>query len=81
MKDKLTDLNMHLFAEIERLSDEDLKGEDLTTEISRAKAVSQVSTNIILNAKLVLDATKMQIEYADINPKVPAMLTSDTKDK
>ena len=32
-KNKLTDLNNHLFAELERLGDEDLKGEELEKEI------------------------------------------------
>ncbi len=58
MKNKLGDLNNHLFAEIERLGDEDLSGEALTQEITRAKAISNVATQIISNAKLVLDATK-----------------------
>ena len=56
MKNKLSDLNDHLFAEIERLGDEDLKGEMLVNEIARAKAVSGVATHIIGNARLVLNA-------------------------
>ena len=36
MKNKLVDLNNHLFAEMERLSDEDLQGDELTAEIDRA---------------------------------------------
>ena len=43
MQNKLTDLNNHLFAEIERLGDEELKGEELTQEISRAQAVCSVA--------------------------------------
>ena len=58
MKNKLINLNDHLFCEIERLSDEDLKGDKLLQEINRAKAVSNVATQIILNARLALDAHK-----------------------
>lgn len=58
MKNKLIDLNNHLFAEIERLSDEDLKGDELTQEIMRAKAVSNVATQIISNGRLALKAAE-----------------------
>lgn len=56
MKNSLADLNNHLFAQMERLSDESLKGEQLQEEINRAKAVTGISTQIIGNARLVLDA-------------------------
>ena len=45
MKNKLVDLNNHLFAELERLSDEDLQGDELTAEIDRAKAITGVSNH------------------------------------
>lgn len=56
MKNKLTDLNNHLFAQLERLSDENLKGDALKEEINRSKAVSGVSKDIVANARLALDA-------------------------
>ncbi len=56
MKNKLEDLNNHLFAQIERLSDEDITGEKLTEEIERSKAVSSVADRIVGNAALVLRA-------------------------
>jgi transketolase C-terminal domain/subunit len=58
MKNKLSDLNNHLFAEIERLGDEDLKGEELAREIGRAKAVCDVAATIVANGRLVLDAAR-----------------------
>lgn len=84
MKNKLTDLNDHLFAEIERLGDEELSGEKLQQEISRAKAVSDVATRIIDNAKLALDATKLQVEYGGIvreKIKLPEMLETKNADR
>ena len=74
MKNKLTDLNDHLFAQLERLSDEDLKGEELQTEIERSKAVSSVAKDIVSNAKLVLDAQKTAWEWNKEPGQVPKML-------
>lgn len=59
MKNTLGDLNLHLFAEMERLGDEDLKGEELKEEMERAKSISTVAKMIIENASLVLDAQKI----------------------
>jgi len=56
MKNKLTDLNDHLFTQLERLSDEDLSAEQLAIEIDRAKAVAGVADRVIHNAALVLKA-------------------------
>ena len=56
MKNKLIDLNNHLFAQIERLSDEDVKGEALTEEIERSRAIGNIAMQIISNANLALKA-------------------------
>lgn len=66
IKNTLNDLNNHLFAELKRLSDEDLNGEALTDEISRAKAITGVASQIIANGNLVLRAN--QFIY-DNNPR------------
>jgi len=58
MKNKLVDLNNHLFAQLERLSDEELKGEELLAEIQRSQAVTNVAKQIINNGSLVLHAHK-----------------------
>lgn len=63
MKNKLSDLNNHLFAQLERLGDEQLKGEELEAEIERSKAITGVSKEVVANARLVLDAEKHKREY------------------
>lgn len=56
MKNKLTDLNNHLFAQLERLSDEDLSGEKIADEVKRADAVVAVADQIVRNADLQIKA-------------------------
>lgn len=58
MKNKLTDLNDILFAQLERLGDEDASTEKIEVEISRAQSIVQVADKIIENASLQLDAVK-----------------------
>lgn len=59
---KLSDLNNHLFAQLERLNDEELNEEDLKKEIGRAKAINCIAKNIIENAKTALDGVKFTYE-------------------
>ncbi|MGK8992964.1 hypothetical protein ACRS8V_06275 [Staphylococcus epidermidis] len=73
MRNTLTDLNNHLFAQLERLSDEDLKGEELK-ELQRSSAVSKVAQNIINNGSLVLQAQKFKDEKLDAESEIPKLL-------
>lgn len=75
MKNKLTDLNNHLFEALERLNNEHLKGEDLEIEVVKSKAITDVSKEIISNARLVLDAHVKQGNILASTP-LPVMLTS-----
>lgn len=74
MKNTLGDLNNHLFAQLERLSDEDLDIEQLNKEIQRSKAISDVASKIIDNANVVLAAQKLKVGMIDIDNTVPKML-------
>ena len=74
MKNTLGDLNNHLFMQLERLSDEDVKGEQLTEEIERSKAITNIAKEIIANGTLVLQAKKLQDGKMNIDDKLPKML-------
>lgn len=74
MRNTLGDLNNHLFAELERLGDEELTGEELDKEIRRASAISTVSKNIIANANVILQATKFKENELMKNDEMPKML-------
>lgn len=80
MRNTLGDLNDHLFMQLERLNDEDIKGEKLQEEIARAKAVSDIATQIISNGSLVLKAKTFMHEYGisgdKDDKKIPPMLKS-----
>ena len=79
MKNALSDLNNHLFAQLERLSDENLKKEDLEQEIKRASSISTISKDIVSNATLQLDATKLRAEYMGLKREdMPQLLIDKT---
>lgn len=74
MRNTLGDLNNHLFEQMERLNDNELAGEGLQSEITRAKAVCGVATQIVNNGKLILDARKLVDDHMDIDTPIPKML-------
>lgn len=74
MKNKLTDLNDHLMAEIERLTDESLKGDKLAEEIARAKALAPLASNVIQNAALLLEGAKFAREWKGTTGTLPKSL-------
>lgn len=74
MRNTLGDLNNHLFAQLERLSDEDVKGDELKQEINRSKAIMGVAKNIIDNGSLVLESQKFIDDRFNESNDLPKML-------
>lgn len=74
MHNKLSDLNNFLFAEMERLNEEDLSNDELEKEIKRAKAITCISNQIIQNGALVLKAEKFKDERLDDTAKMTFFL-------
>lgn len=65
MKNRLSDLNDHLFAQLERLSDEDLTAEQIATECERTDGIVSVSEQIIRNADLQLKAVALVATHGE----------------
>lgn len=64
-KNKLTDLNDHLFAQIERLNDETLTPEQMELELKKADAMEKVSKQIIDNSRIVLEAENLKFKILE----------------
>ena len=77
MKNTLSDLNNHLFAQLERLGEEDLDEEEIKKEVQRSKAITDVAKVIVDNGRLALQTMKHMDEYGYNNQSqhtVPEML-------
>lgn len=59
MKNKISDLRNHMFAQLERLNNEDLDEKTLKKEINRAKALSEIG-------KIVVESAKTEVLYAKL---------------
>lgn len=57
-KNKMIDLNNHLFEQLERLNDDDLDENGLKKEIARSKAMTGIANQIINNARVCVDGMK-----------------------
>jgi cell shape-determining protein MreC len=75
-RNKLIDLNNHLFEQLERLNDDELSEEQLEREIKRTKAMCNVGKVIVENAAVVLEAQKHFAEYGETPPEMLAIGTS-----
>ena len=73
-RNTLGDLNNFLFAQLERLDNPDLEGDELLKEIARSKAISKISKNVIENANVVLQAQKHMAEYRGTDETIPRIL-------
>lgn len=62
MKNKSSDVNNILIAQLEKLSDESLSGEDLQNEIKKSSAMASLSTAIANNHKNELTAIRLAME-------------------
>lgn len=68
----LSELNDHLFAQLTRLSANDMSPEQIEQEATRAEAIVSVAETITRNADLQLKAAKLYAEHgAQVLPMLP----------
>lgn len=80
MKNKLTDLNDHLFMQLERLGDEGMDADKIEQEAKRADAMVQVADQIIRNADLQLKAANLIANHGDrFRPMLPMIGKPDAE--
>lgn len=65
MKNKLIDLNNHLFAQLERLGEESLTPEQIEAEAKRSDAIVDIAEQIIRNADIALKAAHIVATHGD----------------
>jgi hypothetical protein len=66
-RNKLTDLNDHLFMALERLNDDDFNLEQLDNELKRVKVISRISREIIDSSNLIFKVA-LSMGKGDIDP-------------
>lgn len=59
MKNKLLDLNNHLFEQLERLNDDELSDEGLAREAQRTDSMVKIADQIIGTAHVAIQAAKL----------------------
>jgi hypothetical protein len=59
-----------LFQQLERISNEDLKGEDLEMEMKRTDAICDLAGKIIDNGHLAIKVAKIRQDAATMAPEV-----------
>jgi hypothetical protein len=69
-RNKIEDLNDHLFTALERLNDESIKGDDLQEEIERSKAIANVGSKVIESMK-VQSETFIALMENGYRPAIP----------
>jgi len=76
MKNRLTDLNDILFAQLERLTSDDLPADQIEAEVARTQSVVHLADRIVDTARLQLDGVKFLHTNGgtDVRKALPASL-------
>lgn len=79
MKNHLADLNNHLFAQLERLSEEGLTAEKVEVEVKRTDAMVALSEQIIRNTDTTLKAAQLVANHGDRFIRMLPAVFSETR--
>lgn len=79
MKNRLIDLNNHLFLALDRLNDESLTPEQIEIESKRAKSITDLGDKIIDIAKTSLEAEKLKADYLGASSALPVYFNNTDK--
>lgn len=72
MSGKMSELDQHLFAALDRLDNDNLTPEQIEAEVKRAGAIVSISDQIIEGAKVKLTAARLYAEHRDaVLPYLP----------
>lgn len=74
MKNKLSDLNDILFAQLERLTNDDLPADQIEQEVSRTQSVVQIADRIVDTARLQLDGAKFIADHSGKGAQLPSTM-------
>lgn len=78
MKNTVSDLNNILFEQLERLNDDELKGDALEEQLKRTEQIVKVSETIISNGELAFKAVQHKDKYYGTGGKqLPPMLDGE----
>lgn len=78
MTGRLSDLNNHLFAQLDRLAKTDLTAEELEAEVQRTDAIVALSDQVVQNTRTQLTAAKLFAEHGPaILPHLPLIGKSE----
>jgi hypothetical protein len=80
VKNRISDLDNYLFAQLERLDDETIVGDELNSVIERGEAIVKVASQIIASGNLQLKAIETAHEMG-IPVSTPALLHLTNGDK
>lgn len=80
MQNNLSDLNNHLFAQLELLSSGELSDKELEKEIQKSKAMTSISSQILKIASLQISAIRTAESCGLMNQDMPSLIaTKDSK--